>query len=300
MKHTFMTGESELILPTLETDLVDLVFTSPPYENQRTYESGMPGGKKFTRRGQDWVNWLAPIIVECARVSRGLVLVNMSSPVVARKYSAAVEWLVADLTRVFGLVCGPSPYAWVKSANYEEADGNGIPGSGGADYQRRDFELIYAFADPKKLPVHWSDNTAFGHPPKFGPGGEFSNRTGSGRRANMTLMRDDGSREGHEYIPPTHVNAGNIIRCPVGGGKMGSNCASQGEAPMPVGVAERFICWFVPPEGGVLDPFSGTGTTLHAAKLHGRSGIGIDVREKQNEVARRRLETVTPPLPLCT
>lgn len=44
------------------------------------------------------------------------------------------------------------------------------------------------------------------------------------------------------------------------------------------------------------DPFSGSGTTAHAARNHGRRFIGCDIRESQVELARRRLRNVTPPL----
>jgi hypothetical protein len=323
-RFALVCGDAAEVLPHWPDCSVDLVFFSPPYEAQRTYEKGMPGRKKFKLSQQGWVDWLAPIVVQCARLSRGLVCVNMSSPVVDRKYTAAVEWLVADLTRVHGLVCGPSPYAWTKPA--------GTPGSGRQHYQRRDWEPIYTFAHPDRLAaggpagevLFWTDNTAFGAPPKYAPGGEFSHRRTDGTRVNQWGSgpnsmgggtKPDGSkqkagRRGHRvlsrrrpydamgesvYSPPVIANPGNVILASVGGNHLGSKSAHKGEAPMPVAVAERLVCWFCPPGGVVLDPFAGTGTTLHAALDHGRRGVGIDVRASQVEIAARRLECIHPP-----
>lgn len=308
-------------LQSLPARSVSAFLTSPPYEAQRTYSVG------FKRQGQEWVDWLRPIIREMCRASAGLVFFNALCPVREWSYSPALEWLVADLTRLDGIACGPRPYAWVKSENHDEADGNGIPGSGSHHYQRSDWEPVYAFALPDRLAGKnsdfWSDNTAFGQPPKYGAGGEFSGRRKDGTRDNEgrkkhsalanspgTTRRANGGwrrtkrvpaaggdvmRE-QNYAPPTLSNPGNVIRAPVGGGKMGHPLAHEGEAPMTLSVAERFACWFVPPGGVIGDPFTGTGTTGHAALNHGRRFVGCDLRESQVELTRRRLRSVTPTL----
>lgn len=47
------------------------------------------------------------------------------------------------------------------------------------------------------------------------------------------------------------------------------------------------------PEGGiVLDPFSGTGSTVAAAVRLGRKGIGIDLSEEYNRIANERMKTI--------
>lgn len=44
-----------------------------------------------------------------------------------------------------------------------------------------------------------------------------------------------------------------------------------------------------PENGIVLDPFSGTGSTVVAALKHGKRGIGIDISEKYNNLALKRI-----------
>lgn len=299
-------------LNRLPEGCVNLVFFSPPYEDCRAYGIG------FSLKGMEWVNWMRDVIQACARVSSGLVAVNMSSKVRNHRYSCAVEWLVTDLTREDGLVCWPSPYAWVKMEDKDGALPNGIPGSGGKRSQRRDWEPIYCFGRPDQVPPVFTDNTAFGPRTSDGSyGGEFSHRSQDGRRANEyqdsqkalpTFQHGaNGSVKGsHRRVRPEVSNPGNVIgmhswnrpedeswfRVPVGGGKLGHELAHESHAPMPLGVAERFVKWFSPPDGVVLDPFVGSGTTGHAALKHGRRFIGCDLDKSIIPVAIKRLQQV--------
>jgi hypothetical protein len=284
-------------LKSLPDNHADLCVTSPPYTAARTYGIGA------ARNSTDWVAWLRPIIVEACRVCR-IVALNCSDQVKGGKYQCGDLWLIADLTRLDGLAMGPMPYAWVR---------NGIAGSGGKHYHRRDWEPVYVLARPENLPPAWSDNKAFGKPPKYGPGGEMSYRLKGGSRRNQfakivtnrrqngerrgkpeTKRRTDGSMEVQVYVPPAIANAGNVIRTTNGGGQLGSKLAHENEAPMNMALAERFVCWYCPPGGRVIDIFSGSGTTGHAAIQHGRTFEGCDVRESQVELTKRRLAGVTP------
>lgn len=60
-------------------------------------------------------------------------------------------------------------------------------------------------------------------------------------------------------------------------------------APYPIDLPLRCITAGCPPGGTVLDPFSGSGTTLEAALRLDRRAIGIDVREDFHLVAQARM-----------
>lgn len=266
-------GDCLEILRSMETGGVDLVLCSPPYEAARTY------GIDFNLKGQDWVDWAAERFIECVRVSRGLVAWVVEGQTRQFRYSATPALLMADLHRAGVKLRKPPIFRRV-----------GIPGSGGPDWWRNDYEFIVC-ASRGKLP--WSDNTAIGKPPKWSPGGDPSHRMANGRRVHKLHTKSDASGKRQQgYNPPKLANPGNVIDCKVGGGRMGSLLAHENEAPFPETLAEAFILSFCPKGGTVLDCFCGSGTTLAVAKRNGRNAIGIDVRESQVELSRRRVSEV--------
>lgn len=270
---TIIHGDCLDVMEEMPAKSVDLVFTSPPYEAARTY------GIDFKLRGQAWVDWARKRFEECLRVSRGLVAWVIEGQTRNFRWSATPMLLAADLHRAGVWLRKPPIYQRV-----------GIPGSGGPDWWRNDYEFVIC-ATKGKLP--WSDNTATGHEPKWAPGGPPSHRMKNGRRVHKLHTKSDaGGKRQQGYNPPDKANPGNIVRCVVGGGRMGSSLASQNEAPFPETLAEAFVLSFCPPGGIVLDPFVGSGTTLAVAKRHGRQAIGIDIRQSQVELSELRIAEV--------
>lgn len=310
-------------LDSLPADSVDLVFCSPPYEQARLYlENGQNLG--IARNTEEWVSWMVEVVRACSRVCRGLIGIVCDGQTRRYRYSCAPLLLAADLHRAGFCLRKPAVYRRV-----------GIPGSGGPDWLRNDWEPVLCITRPGKLP--WSDNTACGHPPKWAPGGEMSHRLSDGQRVNQwghpirkdgqasggdtpieagrpaakrsrpshrTKTRKDrrvedgsrGSQEQQQYEPPVMANPGNVIDCSVGGGQMGSPLAHENEAPFPEQLASFFVRSFCPPGGIVVDPFSGSGTTGAVAIREGRRFLGCDLRESQVKLSRRRLSEETPSL----
>ena len=287
-------GDCIAEMQKMPTDSVDLVFGSPPYEDARTY------GIDFKVKGQDWVDWMVVVYIESLRVCKGLVAYVVEGKTRKFSYSGTPLLLAADLIRAGVTLRKPPIYRR-----------DGIPGSGGPDWLRNDYEFIICATNGGRLP--WSDNTAMGKICKHAPGGAMSYRHADGRRRNArtgrrlgpkveefmanpilgaklhTKREIDGTMRTQCYTPPKKANPGNIIHCNVGGGQMGSKIAHENEAPFPLALAEFFVKSFCPPGGITLDPFCGSGTTGAAAVKAGREFIGIDVRASQVALSYRRL-----------
>lgn len=77
-------------------------------------------------------------------------------------------------------------------------------------------------------------------------------------------------------------NPGNVWTIPTDTSRTGH------PAPSPLKIARRCIAAGCPPEGHVLDPFSGSGTTGLAARGLGRLFTGIDVNPNYHALAVRR------------
>ena len=254
----------------MEPDSVDLVFGSPPYEDCRTY------GIDFKLKGQDWVDWMVGVVRASARISKGLVAFVVQGRTRKFKWSCTPALLIADLHRAGFNVRNPAIY-----------HRSGIPGSGGPDWLRSDYEWIICVSKPGRLV--WSDNTACGNNPKFGPGGDPTHRKKDGQRVSMPdgYKKDKSIKRTMGYDPPKVANPGNVIKC--SGSHLGSKLAHENEAPFPEKLAEFFIKSFCPPGGVVLDPFGGSGTTASVARQNGRGYISIDIRQSQIELTQRRL-----------
>jgi hypothetical protein len=304
-------------LNSQEQGSIDLIIGSPPYELARLYlENGENLG--IARNTEQWVAWMVDIFKASLRACKGLVAYVVEGQTRDYKYSCGPILLMAELHKQG--ICLRKPPLFVR---------DGVPGSGGPDWLRNRYEWIICATNGGNLP--WSDNTAMGVPPKYGPGGVMSNRLTSGERANVAKMKklkgdglsqreaarqagvkfkeavsgcdDSGMVTQSSYIPPDIANPGNIIydaseviECVVGGGKMGEgSCfAEENEAPFPEKIPEFFIKSFCPPGGTVADPFSGSGTTAAVAFRHGRNFTGCDLRQSQVDLSLRRVEEETP------
>lgn len=305
-------GDCLDVLRSMPNKSVDLVFGSPPYEKARLYlESGKDLG--ITRDTEAWVAWMVEVFKESLRVCKGLVAFVVEGQTEGFRYSCGPALLMADLHRAGIHLRKPPVYRR-----------SGIPGSGGPDWLRNDYEFVISATSGGKLP--WSDNTAMGYPPKWAPGGEMSYRNKNGTRRNAfgvdttrpvgtrttgdkgkggqkarenyraghTMRKANGDMEQQDYVPPVLANPGNVISCKAGFGNIGNSLCHKNEAPFSEYLAAFFVRSFCPPGGVTLDPFSGSGTTGAVSVRWCRRFLGCDIRQSQVGLSLRRIELETP------
>jgi hypothetical protein len=202
-------------LRALPDDSIDLLMCSPPYEQARLYlEGGANMG--IARDTEAWVAWMVEVVRAASPKVKGLIAVNCEGQTREYRYTCSPYLLMADLCRA-GFNCRrPVIYHRV-----------GIPGSGGPDWLRCDYEPVVCVTRPGRLP--WSDNTACGHPPKWAPGGEMSHRVSDGTRVNQwgkfvgdgqptsKTRKADGSRDDRKR--PSHQMMTRRDRVAAGEGK---------------------------------------------------------------------------------
>ena len=151
-------------------DSLNLVFGSPPHERGRHYrEDGEDRG--IVRTTEEWVEWMVQVYEASLKCCNGLVAFVVAGKTRNYSWSASPALLMAALIAKGITLRAPPLYRRV-----------GIPGSGGPDWLRSDYEFVICATRGGKLA--WSDSTAMGHVPKFKPGGFLSQRQQNGTWEN--------------------------------------------------------------------------------------------------------------------
>lgn len=245
-------------LSTLPDECIDMVCTSPPYDNLRDYESGY----------------------SLDIVGLGEQLYRVIKP------GGVCVWVVGDAT-INGVKSGTSFRTVLQfmDIGWNLWDTLIYYRRGVWQHKKRfrnDHEYMFVFVKGNKLAYY--DKTPVDVPnPKAGQ----SYRCGGSRKKDGTT----GKPKTLVY-KDTKCN-GTIFDYNFGGD--GTKLKKQHPATFPNKLALDMVEIFCPPGGIVLDPFNGSGTTCVAAKSSGREYIGIDMSEEYVSISERRLleETIT-------
>ena len=250
-------GDCLQVMKTLPAESVDLVVTSPPYDNIREYK-----GFTFDFEG---------IAHELFRVL---------------KQGGVIVWVVGDQT-VDGSETGTS----FKQALYFKEIGlklhdtmiyYKIAMTLNHNRYEQEFEYMFVFSkgspktfNPMIIPCKWF--------------GMDSDRTGQKLGVHNEKMKKARSEKNRTNIKETKIR-GNVWKYNTGyGHSTKDKSAFAHPAIFPENLAADHIRSWSNEGDLVLDPMNGSGTTTKMAKHLGRNYIGIDISGEYCEIARKRI-----------
>jgi DNA modification methylase len=263
--NTVYTGEASEVLSTFDDDCIDLVVTSPPYGNLRTYQ-----GYAF----------------DFQAIARQLYRVT--------KPGGVVVWVVGDQTDDTG-ESGESfrQCLALKDLGFRLHD-TMIYMKAGPAYPAQDkyfqvFEYMFVFSKGKPLTCNLlkdRENRWFGQ--KWSK--VRTRRETNGDLKSQTWYADVGDKLGVRF---------NVWQYAVGYGYQGDDYARLHPASFPEALAQDHILTWSNPGDIILDPMAGSGTTLKMAKMLERQYIGIEISSEYVEkIIKPRLAATNVPLGL--
>lgn len=265
-RYEIILGDCLSVLRGMPDKSVDLVLGSPPYAGKgERYEGGR---KSWPMR--DWVLWMHDVGLEACRVSKGWFGIVADGYVKDGAYQPVMELLVAELFN-----SDQAHFALERTLIWSK---NSPPNRSGKWWSHC-YEPVLFVRDASKNPRAFNPEP-LRTPLKYKTGGHFRQRNSKGERTR-----------GSDY-PTKPALPKDVLYTPIGGGLMGSPLAHDNEAPYPESLVEPILLGLTAEGDTVLDPWSGSGTTLAVALKLNRSAIGIDIRESQVELTKRRLSEV--------
>jgi DNA modification methylase len=249
---TLHLGDNVEVMQQMPAASIDLVVTSPPYDNLRTY-----GGHPWDLEGVAQQLW------------------RLIKP------GGVVVWIVNDAT-IDGSETGTS---FRQALRFMEIGFKlhdtmiyHRQGSFPMDEAKRywqDFEYMFVLAKDKPL--------------TFNPIKEKSVReAGSVIHQRRVVQKINGDARTHRVATGTK-SLSNVWYRPAGSFITTDKAAFEHPAIFPESLARDHILSWSNEGDTVLDPFSGSGTTIKMARLMGRKGIGIEINPEYCEIAKERL-----------
>jgi site-specific DNA-methyltransferase (adenine-specific) len=258
-------GDCRELLKTLDDNSVDLVFTSPPYaDNRRSTYGGV--------RPDDYVEWFLPIGAELFRVLKptGTFVLNIKEKVVDGERHPYVMQLILEMRKLGWL--WTEEFIWHKKNCYPGKWPNRFRDAWERLIQFNKSRKFSMYQDSVKVPVgDWAKSRLRSLSETDLARDNARNGSGFGKNVSNWL--------GRETVYPSNVL------------HLSTECANTGHsAAFPEELPAWFIRLFTQEGDTVLDPFLGSGTTCRAAKKLNRFSIGMEIRAEYYRRVLRDLE----------
>ncbi|MCA0389604.1 MAG: site-specific DNA-methyltransferase [Bacteroidetes bacterium] len=258
-------GDCLEVLKELPDNCVDLIFTSPPYADQRkeTYGGIHP---------DQYVNWFIPRSEQFLRVLKptGTFVLNIKEKVVNGERSTYVLELILEMRK----------QGWLWTEEFIWHKKNSYPGKWPNRF-RDSWERLLQFNKDKKFAMYQESVMV--------PMGDWA-KTRLKKLSQTDQIRDNskvGSGFGKNisnWVDRDKAYPSNVLH-------LATECSNKNHsAAFPEELPEWFIKLFTQPGDTVLDPFMGSGTTIQVANRMHRHSIGIDVVEEYYNMVKLSVE----------
>ncbi|TLU82255.1 MAG: site-specific DNA-methyltransferase [Chlorobium sp.] len=261
-------GDCLDVLKKLQENSVDLIFTSPPYADQRKNSYG-------GIHPDEYVEWFLPISEQLLRVLKptGTFVLNIKEKVVNGERSTYVMELILAMKRLQG---------WLWTEEFIWHKKNCYPGKWPNRF-RDSWERLIQFNKSKQFAMYQEKVMV--------PMGEW--KKSRLKKLSETDMTRDESKVGSgfgknisNWLDRDNAYPTNVLH-------IATECSNKSHsAAFPEGLPEWFIKLFTKEWDTVLDPFMGSGTTNVVAKRMKRNSIGIEIVPEYYYMVKNELKPV--------
>ena len=267
----------------LSSNSIDLVVTSPPYADIRSY------GKDVNLFHPDnYVDWILPLYKEAARFlkSSGSFVIVINDKVIDGCRHPYVFDMVCRVINETGLKLYDR-YVWIKKG--------GLP-TGTGDRFNDWMEYIFHFVkDPKEFK---RDTKQVRY--KYTDEEIISGGYSYDLEVKTKVVDSDGilqrRKKPRKFIPINPDGKKPMTWMRFNRACMLKTSKYDHPAPFTEEIPEFFIRWLTEKGDLVMDPFLGSGTTAYVAKLMEREYIGFELNSTYKDFIDERLDWATLPL----
>jgi DNA modification methylase len=273
IENKILHGDCEKVLRNFPDNSIDLIFTSPPYADQRknTY-----GGIK----PDDYVDWFLPKAAEFYRVlnPKGTFILNIKERVVNGERHTYVIDLIQKLRKEGWL--WTEEFIWHKKNSY--------PGKWPNRF-RDNWERLLQFNKQRKFNMY---QEAVMVPVGDWAKDRLNNLSDTDKIRDESKVGSGFGKNISNWVGRKKVYPNNVLY-------LATECSNQNHsAAFPIELPTFFIKLFTDVNDIVLDPFIGSGTTAVAAVQLGRRYVGIDTNINYVEISNERLINTQIKLPI--
>ncbi|MDZ4765442.1 MAG: site-specific DNA-methyltransferase [Chloroflexota bacterium] len=259
-----MLGDCKERIAEIASDSIDLIFTSPPYADQRkhTYGGVHP---------DEYVAWFTPIAGELLRVLRptGTFVLNIKERVVDGERHTYVIDLIKAMRGQGWL--WTEEFVWHKKNSYPGKWPNRFRDSWERLLQFNKSKTFKMYQDEVMVPIgDWAKS-------------RLSNLSETDKIRDTSKVESGFGKNVSNWVGRDKVYPTNVVHLATETGNRGHSAA------FPKALPEWFLKLFTQPEDTILDPFMGSGTTVIVALEMGRKAIGIDIMPEYVEMVEKEV-----------